>query len=239
MALNDYENNIDEIDVTRGIRIDPTDSNLMSSVPETLPFGDNPNDIMVIRLYDRNDNIVDLKYTKDFPAKDPTTGFFMVNPQADIESFGYTSGKYKIEYLFWRFVTGNNRRPGIFIQQISASKTEVKIFPKKDEASQREFELFRTGAIGETEADLFAENLFFELDTQTIMSALSDTFKQRVYTQFNITREQLSDLMDTILEQSIENFSNLLVQRGITTLGQLNVLLNTAIKQSIQQNFNI
>lgn len=241
MALSDYKNRVSprtNLSV-RGERLEGKDRKIFEASDTVPMFGDNPNDIIVKRLYDDNDNLMGVRFDKSAPILNPETGDILVYPRRDIREFGYTTGRFKIEYLFWRFLVGNNNRPGVWVQEISNSRSEIKIQPTDDSESGSEFISFKNNVLTEDEAFEFINDLFFELSIDSVKNSFQPTFLDKLLNDFNMTEDRLDQVLQLVIDDATVKIADMLTRRGAAGLNELRVIVNTALQESILTHFTV
>jgi len=133
-------------------RYDSDDTNLLSPILLKEDFG-NPNDYIEYFVYDAGGNLLNLNYSyKDFKLpttygqtpgnyNDISTGVISnydsqsystlpiieIDPVKDLQNLGYTSGEFKVQYNFFNNKISDSSQAGLFLKEISADRTELRI----------------------------------------------------------------------------------------------------------------
>jgi len=117
-------------------RYDSADLNLLT--PRTLKesFGQQ-NDYIEYFVYDAGGNLLNVNYSYiDFKLPntssyvDPISGTLPVieiDPVKDLQNIGYSSGEFKTQYNFFNNKISNYTDAGLFIKEISADRTELRL----------------------------------------------------------------------------------------------------------------
>ena len=133
-------------------RYDSDDTNLLSPILLKEDFG-YPNDYIEYFIYDAGGNLLNLNYSyKDF--KLPTTQgqtpgnysdvsvgvisnynsqsystlpVIEIDPVKDLQNLGYTSGEFKVQYNFFNNRISSASQSGLFLKEISADRTELRV----------------------------------------------------------------------------------------------------------------
>jgi hypothetical protein len=116
-------------------RYDANDVNLLS--PQTLKedFGQQ-NDYIEYFVYDAGGNLLNVNYNyKDFKLPstsyvDPVNGalpIIEIDPIKDLQNLGYSSGEFVVNYSFFNNIISNPSESGLFVKEISADRTEIRV----------------------------------------------------------------------------------------------------------------
>jgi len=122
------------IDEQRVLRYDTADLNLLTPFLIKEDFGQQ-NDYIEYFVYDAGGNLLNLNYNyRSF--KLPTTSYIdpvngslpiiEIDPVKDLQSLGYSSGEFKVQYNFFNNRV-SNPNAGLFLKEISADRTELRI----------------------------------------------------------------------------------------------------------------
>jgi hypothetical protein len=115
-------------------RYDGDDIKLLSSQKIKEDFGQ-PNDYIEYFVYDAGGNLLNTNYSyKSFKSPstsyvDPANGYLPIieiDPVKDLQNLGYTSGEFKVYYNFLDNKI-SNPDAGLFLKEISADRTELRI----------------------------------------------------------------------------------------------------------------
>ena len=109
-------------------------SSISLPVSEVLPFGayksslvDYPNDVVRLDIYNANNQYLETTYrVANYSQQDFTV---TTNPEQDLSSLGYVSGRYRVEYKFHRNILGAGDAHKMQIQEVSADGLEIRIVP--------------------------------------------------------------------------------------------------------------
>lgn len=126
--------NISSLDRTTFINQDynPKDETLLNALEVNSEFG-NLEDKIEIHIIGPNDEIIesiyDFRNYKITNSVNDTSLFNQIelDPKSDLESFGYFSGQYDINYNFYRQLFLSSYTSNYFISEISSDRTEIKI----------------------------------------------------------------------------------------------------------------
>ena len=126
--------NISSLDRTTFLNQDynPKDETLLNALEVNSEFG-NPEDKIEIHIIGPNEEIIESVYDfRNYKITNTVNGTSLFNqieldPKADLESFGYFSGQYDINYNFYRQLFLSNLANTYFISEISSDRTEIKI----------------------------------------------------------------------------------------------------------------
>ena len=126
--------NVSSLDRTSFINQDykPQDETLLNTLEVNSEFG-NPGDKIEIHIISPNgeviESIYDFKNYKITNTVNDTSLFNQIelDPKADLESSGYFSGQYDVNYNFYRQLFLSSYTSNYFISEISSDRTEIKI----------------------------------------------------------------------------------------------------------------
>ena len=110
----------------------PKDENLLNTLEVNSEFG-NPEDRVEIHIIDPNGEILESVYNfGNYTIKNTLQDSSLYNqieldPKSDLESFGYLSGQYSINYSFYRQLFLSSQSNTYFISEISSDRTEIKV----------------------------------------------------------------------------------------------------------------
>jgi hypothetical protein len=92
------------------------------------------NDYIEQVLYDPASNLININYNyvnqqiqQTLVSSENTTSEVVINPEADLQQLGYTSGEFKLLYNFFRKKIGNGNANPFYIKEISSDRTEVRV----------------------------------------------------------------------------------------------------------------
>jgi hypothetical protein len=110
----------------------PQDETLLNTLEVNSEFG-NPEDKIEIHIISPDGEVIESSY--DFrnyqistQVKDSSLfNQLLLDPKSDLESFGYFSGQYDVNYNFYRQLFLSNPANNYFISEISSDRTEIKI----------------------------------------------------------------------------------------------------------------
>lgn len=126
--------NISSLDRTSFINQDykPQDETLLNSLEINNEFG-NPEDKIEIHVISPNGDVIESVYDfRNYKINSTTQNSSLFNqieldPKSDLESFGYFSGQYDINYNFYRQLFLSSPFNSFYISEISSDRTEIKI----------------------------------------------------------------------------------------------------------------
>ena len=216
-------------------------------------FGTGPKDIVVKKLFDINDTYIKTIISTDIPKK--SNGKLQVDPEKDIVDFGFTSGQFKIVYSFWKILVGDVDAPGVYVTEVSPSKTEVRILPLDN--NSLEFKNFATTHLTDSEINNILDYIFNPsdevlphtgFDPVRIIETMSDEFKNGIYT---FEREDANSVLEfeiyvsTVLPNKIENIIsntrqstfNHIREHGLTNQDELKDIIRIEFKNNIRLVF--
>jgi hypothetical protein len=116
-------------------RYDADDLNLLSPLLIKEDFGQQ-NDYIEYFTYDAGGNLLNINYNyRDFKLPntsyvDPSSGslpIIEIDPIKDLQNLGYSSGEFKVQYNFFNNRVSNPQQSGLFIKEISADRTELRV----------------------------------------------------------------------------------------------------------------
>jgi hypothetical protein len=126
--------NISSLDRTSFINQDykPQDETLLNTLEVNSEFG-NPEDKIEIHIITPDGEVIESSY--DFrnykietQVKDSSLfSQLLLDPKTDLESFGYSTGQYDVNYNFYRQLFLSNPANNYFISEISSDRTEIKV----------------------------------------------------------------------------------------------------------------
>jgi len=123
------------LDTQRVARYDADDLNLLSPLLIKEDFGQQ-NDYIEYFTYDAGGNLLNINYNyRDFKLPntsyvDPSSGslpIIEIDPIKDLQNLGYSSGEFKVQYNFFNNRVSNPQQSGLFIKEISADRTELRV----------------------------------------------------------------------------------------------------------------
>ena len=123
------------LDTQRVTRYDADDLNLLSPLLIKEDFGQQ-NDYIEYFTYDAGGNLLNINYNyRDFKLPntsyvDPSSGslpIIEIDPIKDLQNLGYSSGEFKVQYNFFNNRVSNPQQSGLFIKEISADRTELRV----------------------------------------------------------------------------------------------------------------
>jgi hypothetical protein len=126
--------NISSLDRTSFINQDykPQDETLLNSLEINSEFG-NPDDKIEIHIISPNGEVIESIYDfRNYKITNTLQDSSLYNqieldPKSDLESFGYFSGQYDVNYNFYRQLFLSTPANNYFISEISSDRTEIKI----------------------------------------------------------------------------------------------------------------
>jgi hypothetical protein len=126
--------NISSLDRTSFVNQDykPQDETLLNTLEVNSEFG-NPGDKIEIHIISPNGEVIESVYDfKNYKITNTVNDTSLFNqieldPKADLESFGYFSGQYDVNYNFYRQLFLSSYTSNYFISEISSDRTEIKI----------------------------------------------------------------------------------------------------------------
>jgi hypothetical protein len=116
-------------------RYDEADLRLLSPQLLKEDFGQQ-NDYIEYFVYDIGNNLLNINYNyKDFKLPDtsyinPTNNslpIIEIDPIKDLQSLGYSSGEFKVQYNFFNNKVSDPNQSGLFIKEISSDRTELRL----------------------------------------------------------------------------------------------------------------
>jgi hypothetical protein len=126
--------NISSLDRTSFVNQDynPQDETLLNTLEINSEFG-NPEDKIEIHIISPDGEVIESIYDfKNYKIINTFQGTSLYNqieldPKSDLESFGYFSGQYDVNYNFYRQLFLSTPNINYFISEISPDRTEIKI----------------------------------------------------------------------------------------------------------------
>jgi hypothetical protein len=126
--------NISSLDRTTFVNQDynPKDETLLNALEVNSEFG-NPEDKIEIHIIGPNEEVIESiydfgNYTIANTLQDTSLyNQIELDPKSDLESFGYFSGQYDVNYNFYRQLFLSSYTSNYFISEISSDRTEIKI----------------------------------------------------------------------------------------------------------------
>ena len=126
--------NISSLDRTSFINQDykPQDEILLNALEVNNEFG-NPDDKIEIHVISPNGDVIESVYDfRNYKINITTQNSSLYNqieldPKSDLESFGYFSGQYDVNYNFYRQLFLSSPSNNFYISEISSDRTEIKI----------------------------------------------------------------------------------------------------------------
>jgi len=126
--------NISSLDRTTFLNQDynPKDETLLNTLEVNSEFG-NPEDKIEIHIIGPNEEIIESVYDfRNYKITNTVNDTSLFNqieldPKSDLESFGYFSGQYDVNYNFYRQLFLSSYTSNYFISEISSDRTEIKI----------------------------------------------------------------------------------------------------------------
>jgi hypothetical protein len=126
--------NISSLDRNSFINQDynPKDETLLNALEVNSEFG-NPEDKIEIHIIDPNGEVIESvydfrNYKIETQVKDSSLfNQLLLDPKSDLESFGYFSGQYDVNYNFYRQLFLSSYTSNYYISEISPDRTEIKI----------------------------------------------------------------------------------------------------------------
>jgi hypothetical protein len=157
-------------------RYSETDLNLLNPLLLREDFGQ-PNDYIEYFVYDIVDNPLYANYNyQNF--KSPTGSFVTptgslpiieIDPVKDLQTLGYQSGEFKVQYNFFNNKISNAEQAGLFLKEISADRTELRL--GSTTLTNEQIETGSLALINEISSSLYAVNYIanFENNNQAIV----------------------------------------------------------------------
>ncbi len=116
-------------------RYNVDDLNLLSPFLIKEDFGQQ-NDYIEYYVYDAGGNLLEINYNyKSF--KLPTTSYMdpvngslpiiEIDPIKDLQNLGYSSGEFNVRYNFFNNTISNADQQGLFLKEVSADRTEIRV----------------------------------------------------------------------------------------------------------------
>ena len=126
--------NISSLDRTSFLNQDykSKDETLLNALEVNNEFG-NPEDKIEIHIISPNGDVIESVYDfRNYKLSNDTQNGSLYNqigldPKSDLESFGYFSGQYDVNYNFYRNLFLSSYTSNFFISEISSDRTEIKI----------------------------------------------------------------------------------------------------------------
>lgn len=215
-------------------------------------FGGGVNDVVVKRLYDINDTLIDTRISTDIPAY--SQGKIQVDPETDITEFGFSSGQFKIVYSFWRILVGEQDSPGVYVSEISPSRTEIRLVGNPTYKDQ--FNRFASTYLSDDEINRMLDYIFnppndalpyIGFSAESIVTNLPDDFKEELfnYDRSSSSALELDSYLSNILTQKIETIISNTRQssfeyirsNGISNQSEFKELIRREFKENIRQAF--
>ena len=242
MAIRSYKNNINTLEF-RGQRVSSEDLSFFGAGLDNIEFTAEGKNVVVTKIYDGSNNLLNIKFEKATPPTDPATGEFFLRPDLEINELGYQSGTFRVEYNFWKFMIGSDFQPGVFIKDISTSKTEVRILPNPTQDTdidlliKKDFFNFANLVLDSSEFNVLLDDIFNDIDIAVTINKLDIVFLDRLYTDFQLNDISFADTLNNIFILSRENMLLRLLERGFVGYGEFIRLFDTTMKEAIHIHF--
>lgn len=251
MALKDYKNINDTgtLDGTRGQRVESDDLKIFKRQDSYVVFGMDPKDIIEIAVYDLNNNLVDWGIKMPYTATVFDDGDkqqlgapseIVLQPKEDLEELGYTAGSYKVSYQFFRNRFGSHlENKKAYIQEISPSRTEVRILPLLigneaiDKNTTIEFENFKLNTLSPAQVINILLNALNGFDVNKIDEQFNQNFIEQFKKEFSITNvDKLnSDVINDLRDKLVELFKT----EPLLTKNKINNLFVTTLSEVLNE----
>jgi len=216
-------------------------------------FGGGIRDVIVKRLFDRNDSLINTIVSTDVPTF--SGGKVEVDPEADMVEFGFSSGTFKITYNFWRILVGDDGKSGTFIKEISPTRTEVRLVPTA--GNEDDFNKFANARLTDTELDRMLDIIFNPpddalpyngFDAELIVNGLDEAFKQEVFRFDRGSNNSpidvdtyLADILTNKIDRIVSNTRQSVFERirleGLVDQDDLRSILTEEFKTNIRSEF--
>lgn len=243
MAIRSYKNNINQLDF-RGQRVTTEDLEFIGAGLENVNFTADGRNVVVTKIYDGSNNLLNIKFEKAAPPTDPQTGEFYIRPDLEVKELGYNAGTFRVEYNFWKFVAGDDGTPGVFIREISPSRSEVRISsipssnPDLNLRLEKDFYNFANLVLDVDEYNLLLDDIFTDIDVPVTINKLDIDFLDRLYADFQLNDVSFSNILINILRNSRENMFLRLQERGFVSFNEFIKLFDTTMKEVIIAYFS-
>ena len=86
-----------------------------------------PNDVVTLDIYNNNNQYLETNFRVSSYTQEGNN--ITLDPEKDLSTLGYISGKYKVQYNFYRNLLGSGDTQKLRIQEISADGLEVRVVP--------------------------------------------------------------------------------------------------------------
>jgi len=238
MAIRSYKNNTNDVDY-RGQRVSNEDLSFFGDGLENVEFTADGNNVVVTKIYDGSNNLLNIKFEKATPPTDPATGYFYLRPDLEVKELGYQAGTFRVEYNFWKFMAGSDQLPGVFIKDISTSRTEVRILQNPnpnadvDLTLKTEFFNFANLVMDSKEFNVLLGDIFNDIDIGVTINKLDLGFLNKLQTDFGISDIQFADLLSRILIHAKETMLLKLLEIGFVGYNEFIRMFDTVMKESI------
>lgn len=216
-------------------------------------FGGGVNDVMIKRLYDRNGTLIDYRISTD-PLRFES-GKVQVDPEADIAEFGFTSGEFKIDYSFWRIMVGTKDSAGIYVSEISPSRTEVRVLPMT--GNEDKFAKFAIAQLSDGELNRILDFIFnppkealphVGFNAEDIVNTLDAEFKREIFRYDRSGNNSpldedvylstiLTGKIDGIVSNTRQSVFEYIREHGLSNQDELKEILRREFKRNIRQEF--
>ncbi len=242
MAIRSYKNNTSEAEF-RGQRVSTRDLSIFGAGLEHVDFSAAGKNVVVTKIYDGSNNLLNIKFEKASPPTDPETGQFYVRPDLEVKELGYQSGTFRVEYNFWRFMVGNDSSTGVSLKQISRSRTEVRLVPATKNTPEdaytinSEFFDFSNGVMSAEMFNILVDDIFKDMDEGVTISKIDPDILKRIYNDFGIDEKDFSKLLTSIFSTSKKNVTMRLLERGCVSYGEFLRVFDTTMKEAIRLYF--
>lgn len=220
MTLKKYKN-IDPFsknDEIRGHRVSEKDRDIYERENVPIGFGRSSRDVIEFALYDTNDNMLGWKTkiqeqpimldygSNQLNGRPPEA---VMVPPDDMVSVGFHKGAFKLTYQFLHNRVGSNQiSQGAFIQEISPSRTEVRILPAltghedTDAKLKRDFQHFKHNDLPNWDAIDIINRLFNSITVENVKSIFNDNFIFEFSYDFGVKGKDLEILQQDILDET-------------------------------------
>jgi len=238
MAIKNYKNNTSVVDF-RGQRVTSEELSFFGGGLENVEFTADGKNVVVTKVYDGTNNLLNVKFEKAAPPTDPATGEFYIRPDLEVQELGYQSGTYRVEYNFWKLLVGDDQLPGVFAKDISLSRTEARLLPnntQNDTANatiKKDFFDFSNLVMDSADFNVLLDDIFNDIDTAVTINKLDIEFLDRLYNDFQLDDTSFADVLSNILRISRENMLLRLLERGFVAYGEFIRLFDTTMKEAI------
>ncbi len=187
-------------------RYSETDLNLLNPLLLREDFGQ-PNDYIEYFVYDIVGNPLYANYSyKNF--KSPTGSFVTptgslpiieIDPVKDLQTLGYQSGEFKVQYNFFNNKISDAQQAGLFLKEISADRTELRL--GSTTLTNEQIETGSLALINEISSSLYAVNYIADFGSNN-QATVVNVALNKVESGYEVLLKLYEPLATNITEKS-------------------------------------